>query len=256
MNAMQESAELSREEGLEACETASNCDGVPSPAPRPLALIANEIEDTLRTHGSNSESDFSPLSEYDECVFLKNVDGVCVFSNKAHRRLFTQSASPVGRSASAFLDPRVVTLSEKQDSLLLDGCRYVECEHTNPGPDGVVYKMLTHKRSLQSLNAPGLALLGVIRLEKQDDRAAVTRQMDLTTACARFRELSDRDQELCRQTALGVSSRELGERLNMTTRGVELRKQKAFAKLDVAKAVDLARLLTRLQDRGFVDLGL
>jgi DNA-binding NarL/FixJ family response regulator len=61
---------------------------------------------------------------------------------------------------------------------------------------------------------------------------------------------------LCRQTALGVSSRELGERLSMTTRGVELRKQKAFSKLGVAKAVDLARLLTRLQDRGYLDLGM
>jgi DNA-binding CsgD family transcriptional regulator len=219
-------------------------------------LIADEIEDTLRAQGSEGERDFSPLSEYDECVFLKNADGVCVFSNKAHHRLFTQTASPVGRNASAFLDPRVVSLSEKQDSLLFGGCRYVECEHTSPGPDGVIYKMLTHKRSLQSLGAPGVALLGVIRLEKLDDRAAVARHIDLTTACARFRELSDRDQELCRQTALGVSSRELGERLNMTTRGVELRKQKAFAKLEVTKAVDLARLLTRLQDRGFVDLGL
>ena len=42
----------------------------------------------------------------------------------------------------------------------------------------------------------------------------------------------------------------------MTTRGIELRKQKAFASLGVAKAVDLARLLVRLQDRGYLDLGI
>lgn len=247
---------MSPEEEPKASEAAFSNGAAPSAAPRPVQFIANEIEGALRAHGSDGEHDFSALSEYEECVFIKNADGVCVFSNKAHRRLFSQQASPVGRSASAFLDPRVVSLSEKQDALLFGGCRYVECEHTSPGPDGVIYKMLTHKRSLQSLGAPGVALLGVIRLEKQDDGAAVSRHLDLATACARFRELSDRDQELCRQTALGVSSRELGERLNMTTRGVELRKQKAFAKLEVAKAVDLARLLTRLQDRGFVDLGL
>ena len=225
-------------------------------AGRPLSLIADEIEVLLTTLGSDGEHDFSPLSEYDECVFLKNADGVCIYSNKAHRQLFTPSGSPIGRTASAYLDPLSTTLSDRQDALLIDGCRYVECEHTNVGPDGVLYKMLTHKRSLQSLNTPGLAILGIIRLERQNGSDAISLRLDLATACARFRELSARDQELCRQTALGVSSRELGERLNMTTRGVELRKQKAFSKLGVAKAVDLARLLTRLQDRGYLDLGM
>jgi DNA-binding CsgD family transcriptional regulator len=251
---MQDSAGLFRDEGYEASD--NNSTNASSSTGRPLSLIADEIEGILRALGNSGDHDFEPLSEFGECVFLKNADGVCIFSNKAHRQLFTQGGSPIGRNASAFLDPLVASLSVKQDSLLFEGCRYVECEHTSIGPDGVLYKMLTHKRSLQSLNSPGLAVLGVMRLERQSDTAAAVRQLDLATACARFRELSERDQELCRQTALGVSSRELGERLNMTTRGVELRKQKAFSKLGVAKAVDLARLLTRLQDRGYLDLGM
>ncbi|WP_197529607.1 response regulator transcription factor [Botrimarina mediterranea] len=243
-----------REEGLEASDELTTHVGLA--AGRPLSRIADEIEEILKALGSGGDHDFSPLSDYSECVFLKNADGVCIYSNKAHRQLFAQIGSPIGRTANAFLDAVGAALSERQDALLFDGCRYCECEHTNTGPDGLLYKMVTHKRSLQSLNAPGLAILGVIRLERQTDTDAATRRLDLSTACARFRELSDRDQELCRQTALGVSSRELGERLSMTTRGVELRKQKAFSKLGVAKAVDLARLLTRLQDRGYLDLGL
>lgn len=251
---MQDSAGSFSEEGPEASGDSST--HATKSAERPLSLIADEIEAFLSSLDKNGEQNFEPLSEFGECVFLKNADGVCIFSNKAHRQLFTQGGSPIGRNASAFLDPLVASLSVKQDALLFEGCRYVECEHTSIGPDGVLYKMLTHKRSLQSLNAPGLAVLAVMRLERQSDTAAAVRQLDLATACARYRELSERDQELCRQTALGVSSRELGERLNMTTRGVELRKQKAFSKLGVAKAVDLARLLTRLQDRGYLDLGM
>jgi DNA-binding CsgD family transcriptional regulator len=251
---MQDSVGLFRDKGSDASDNGST--RATRSAGRPLSLIADEIETILLALGNSGSHNFDPLSEFDECVFLKNADGVCIFSNKAHRRLFTQGDSPIGRNASVFLDPLVASLSVKQDALLFEGCRYVECEHTSPGPDGVLYKMFTHKRSLQSLNAPGLAVLGVMRLEPQSDAVAAVRQLDLATACARFRELSERDQELCRQTALGVSSRELGERLNMTTRGVELRKQKAFTKLGVAKAVDLARLLTRLQDRGYLDLGM
>lgn len=48
----------------------------------------------------------------------------------------------------------------------------------------------------------------------------------------------------------------MADQLGMTTRAVELRKQKAFANLGVEKAVDLTRLLVRLQDRGYLDLGL
>jgi DNA-binding CsgD family transcriptional regulator len=251
---MQDSAGLFRDDGSEASDNSST--HATRSAGRPLSLIADEIETFLSTLDKSGEQDFEQLSEFSECVFLKNADGVCIFSNKAHRQLFAQIGSPIGRTASAYLDTVGTTLIERQDALLLDGCRYVECEHTNTGPDGVLYKTLTHKRSLQSLNAPGLAILAILRLERQSDPGSATRRLDLATACARFRELSERDQELCRQTALGVSSRELGERLNMTTRGVELRKQKAFSKLGVAKAVDLARLLTRLQDRGYLDLGM
>lgn len=223
---------------------------------RLLSLIANEIEELIRAQGDDGEYDFEPLSEYEECVFLKNADGVVVYSNDAHRRRFTPEASPIGRVSSSYLDPLLAARGAKLESLLIEGCRFVECEHTGPCPDGSVYKIHAHKRSLKSLNAPGLAILGVLRLEKQSDDASATQRVNLAVACSKFRELSERDQEMCRLTALGVSSRELGERLGMTTRGVELRKQKAFAKLGVAKAVDLARLLTRLQDRGYLDLGL
>ncbi|WP_146444263.1 helix-turn-helix transcriptional regulator [Botrimarina colliarenosi] len=221
-----------------------------------IAEVADRAERVVRDQESRGGSDFSGLSQFDECIYLKNSDGVVVFSNEAHQRHFSHHGSPVGRTSQSYLEPTMAARGEKIASLLQEGCVYVECEFSGPCPDGCFYRIVSHKRSLKALESPGLAILGVLRLNRQDDGNDVTQQIDLVSASTRFRELSDRDQEMCRLTALGISSRELGERLGMTTRGIELRKQKAFAKLGVAKAVDLARLLTRLQDRGYLDLGL
>ena len=71
-----------------------------------------------------------------------------------------------------------------------------------------------------------------------------------------FRALDDRDQDICRLTALGITSREIGEQPCITRRAVDLRKQRVFATLGVAKTVDLARTLVRVQERGYLNPGL
>ena len=223
---------------------------------RPLREIANEVYAYLSDQLARGESDFPRLASLDECICIKNDQGVVVYGNSAYRRMFAPDASPVGRTGDAFLTPMLAERTNAFVRLILDGCKFVECEHSGPGPDGSIYHIHAYKRSLRALNAPGLAILAVHRVIGKEEGTATASQIDLAVSSSKFRELSDRDQEICRLTALGISSRELGERLGMTTRGIELRKQKAFAHLGVAKAVDLARLLTRLQDRGYLDLGL
>lgn len=228
----------------------------PPEGQRRLAEIACEAYALIQSALDRGGSDFSALDPFDESIHIKNASGVLVYVNDAHRQMFSVSASPIGRTCEAFLDPTVATTVQKLDELIANGCAYIECEHSGPGPDGSVYRMHSLKCSLHSLGAPGLAVFGLTRLLERDRDGTISSQIDLWESCRRFRTLTERDQEICRLTALGVSSRELGDRLGMTTRGIELRKQKAFAHLSVAKAVDLARLLTRIQDRGLIDLGL
>ncbi|MEO0529581.1 MAG: PAS domain-containing protein [Planctomycetota bacterium] len=222
----------------------------------PLAEVADEVYRHLAEIVSRGGADLSPLDRYDDSITIKNADGVVVYCNESHRRVFSPRVSPIGRTAHAYLDPIMASRAESMADLIMGGCPYVEGEHSGPGPDGTVYRMVAHKRSLKELGSPGMALLAVIRVLERSEPSNKSCTTDLAASYSRFHELAERDQEICRLTALGVSSRELGERLGMTTRGIELRKQKAFAQLGVAKAVDLARLLVRLQDRGFVDLGL
>lgn len=234
----------------------SDCGAVASLSDRPVRHVAIELVQAIEESVRNGSAELAALPEVAECVFVKNGRGVVVYANAAHRHFFSPEESPIGRTGHAFLDSSIIPAAEKLDELILLGCPYAESEHFGGGPDGRRYALRTHKRSLASIGAPGLAILGVTRvLGAQEDKSG-SRRLTLTEHAERFRALPERDQEICRQTALGASSRELGEQLGLTTRGVELRKQKAFARLGVAKAVDLARLLTRLQDGGYVDLGL
>lgn len=230
--------------------------GAVTPSDRPLRHVAMDLVSAIEESVRNGSPDLSGLPELAECVFVKNGRGVVVYANSAHRAFFTPAESPLGRTGHAFLDSSIVPAAEKLDELILLGCPYAESEHFGNGPDGRRYALRTHKRSLAAIGAPGLAILGVTRVLGAEGAEAGPTRLSLAEHAERFRTLPDRDQEVCRQTALGASSRELGEQLGLTTRGVELRKQKAFARLGVAKAVDLARLLTRLQDAGYVDLGL
>ena len=222
----------------------------------PLCQVADEAYRHVKECVERGDWSFPHLATLSECVYISNSQGVLVYSNESHRKHFSPNASPIGRTKRAFLDPAVADRADKIESLIFDGAPYVICENVGVGLNGATYHVIAHTASLKPLNAPGLAILGVLKLKVRDDQQNVAKQTDLTVAYAKFRELGARDQDICRHTALGVSSRELGETLEMTTRGVELRKQKIFSKLGVAKAVDLARLLTRLQDNGFIDMGL
>lgn len=221
-----------------------------------LASVAEEAYQYICDTVTSGRTEFPWLTTLDDCVHIKNAEGILVYVNESHRRWFAPDASPLGRHCESFLDPAVAGTAVQLDDLVAAGCPYVECEHFGPGPGNEFYHMLSHKRSLRSLNTPGLVILGLTRLLARDADGPSRRQVDYARAAADFRALSESDREICRLTVIGVSSREVAERFEMTTRAIELRKQKTFAALGVGKAVELTRLLVRLQDRGYLDLGL
>lgn len=219
-----------------------------------LTEVVKWVYDVIRDGMAAGEDRFDALDEVEECVSIKNSEGVLVYCNTAHRQTMSPHASPLGRTAHSYLDSITAQRSEAVEQLIGESCPFVELEHAGCGPDGAYTRFHACKRNLRTLGNPGLAVLSVVRVVERDEDAA--KRLDLVTQSEKFRELSERDQQICRQTALGVSSRELAELFGMTTRAIELRKQKAFAHLGVDKAVDLTRLLVRLQDRGYLDLGL
>ncbi|QDT67108.1 hypothetical protein MalM25_00050 [Planctomycetes bacterium MalM25] len=233
-------------------------EGLPSSTERaaapPLEEVVEEAYHRVAEVVAEGRDRFDSLDLIEDCVSIKNPAGVVVHCNTAHRRALSPQESPLGRTAHAYLDPSFAHRIEAIERLIGDDCPFLECEHSGRAPDGAYVRIHSRKRSLRELGNSGLSVLSVMRIIDRDE--SIPKRLDLAALCNKYRELSQRDQEICRLTASGASSRELGELMDLTTRGVELRKQKAFAHLGVAKAVDLARLLVRLQDGGYLDLGL
>lgn len=227
-----------------------------STSTKSLHEVLDEVQERVSAVVKRGESDFSDLDEMEDCAYIKNSDFVLVYSNNIYRRLFAPDNLPIGRTGRAMLEKRIAEVSVKTDELVIQGCSYVECEHLGRAPDGSAYRFLTLKRSLKDLGEPGLAIVGVTRVLEELEESSERSDLEYGEVFKKFLQLDERDREICRLTALGASSRELAEQFAMTTRGIELRKQKALASLGVSKAVELVRLLVRLQDKGFLDLGL
>ena len=193
------------------------------------------------------------INEFTQPVFIKNESEVVIATNEGFERFFSGN-HVTGRHAKAFLDASFQRVSACSDEIILSGTDRLDCVHTGAAVDGYFYVVQIHKRSLTHLKRAGYAILGIVQPEERLD--TVSRHVELTRLAAVFRDFDDRDQEICRLVALGKNSVEIGESLKTTSRTIEIRRKKAFATLEIEKAVDLARLLVHLQERGLLDLGL
>lgn len=225
-------------------------------APLTFQQAVTEITDLVVAGLQSGGDSLQGIDRYSDSVYLKNEEGMLTVVNRAYRTFFTANESPIGRHAKAFLDPTIFPTSSHTDALILSGSDHLECDHTGAAADGRTYLLRTYKCSLRKLRQPGFAILGITRpLRVLDDGNADPRAL-LSSLAQAFRSLEERDQELCRMIAQGHSSAEIGDQLGMTARNVDLRRKKAFDALNVTKPIELVRELVRLQERGYLDLGL
>lgn len=196
------------------------------------------------------------IHEHEDCVYLKNEEGTLTLVNDAYLKFFSGPESPIGRHAKSFLDSTIIDVSKHTDALILAGSDHLECDHTGAGADQQTYMLRTYKCSLRPLKQPGFAILGITRPLQMIGEEKTTPRAIMAQLAQAFRDLDDRDREICRLIALGKSSVEIGEEMGMTSRNVDIRRKKGFAALKVEKPVELVRILVRLQERGYLDLGL
>lgn len=196
------------------------------------------------------------VNRFTDLVYVKNPDRVVVHANAAYSAFFSPTRSPVGRSGEKFLGSTVVNVSKATDDFILSGSTSVELDHVGHGADGALYRFRTYKHNLAPAGNPGIAILGVTRPEHRIDDGAAELESTLIDRHRLFRSLSDSDRDIARLIGMGVTGREIAERLELTARAVELRKKRVLSTLGLRQTVDLIKLLVRLEDRGFVDLGL
>ena len=223
---------------------------------KPFQDAAKELSERVLSALKENNLDFSWLDESEDAVFIKNRQRVIVYANKELDRITMKSGSLLGKDSCDFATDEVTFISERSDRLIFQGALSLDIQFHSHGTDDEYYVWKTYKYDLSSVGIENYAILGITRPIEQIEihNPGSDRQLELIHQ--KFVLLGEKDQEICKWTALGITSREIGEKLGMSSRAIEMRKQKVFEILNVSKSIELARKLVRLEERGMLDLNL
>jgi two-component system, NarL family, response regulator NreC len=119
---------------------------------------------------------------------------------------------------------------------------YIRREFVRPaieaGCDGYVPKSSTHTSLLEAIR---VVLTGERYLHPKAATALVESVTAKETEADLYQQLSEREQDVLRLTALGFSSREIGEKLIISSKTVETYRQRAMEKLHLNHRSDLVK---------------
>ncbi len=110
------------------------------------------------------------------------------------------------------------------------------------GCDGYIPKSSTHTSLLQAIR---VVLTGERYLHPKAVTALVETFTDKHTEPAQFESLSEREQTVLRLSALGFSSREIGEKLFISSKTADTYRQRAMEKLGLEHRSDLVKFALR-----------
>lgn len=218
-----------------------------------LVLEAKRLHSKILSAESSSEL-VSIIEKSPRCVYVKSADGTILFGNSPYERIFSGGITN-GRNSQQFLDSTILGVSQHSDQLILAGCDTVLFEHHGRDKTGRQVRMHTVKKSLLGCQQARAAILGITAAETHEDQEAM-KLIALSRCWDIFRNLAERDREIAVAIAKGQKSRSLAELYEVTDKTIDNRRTHVLKVLELENTMDLARLLTRLQDNGYCDFGL
>lgn len=230
--------------------------GAPPKKRMDFDATVDRVDEVVRRALLEDWSVIRELNNIDDPVYLKNSECLLVHVNDAFARTFSPERTPVGRNAMAFLQKSIQEAAQHSDELILAGTTSVQFEHLGHTSLGQPYTFRTHKQSLAEYGNPGIALFGITRAIRPAPKGEAVLTLNVAQKHRMFRDMDETDREISRQIGQGRKVREIAETLGMTPRAVEQHKRKILNALELDQTIDLIKLLVRMQDRGFVDLGL
>lgn len=220
-----------------------------------FAEVVADVKSVL-LKGPTAVRDWLAESDHDDIICIKNAASVVVATNPAFQRRLTDGQDPIGRHSLDLIDPSSRSASKLSDELVAGPTREIEFVYEARGGDGATYEMRCYKWSLRDLEEPswaiGMVNRRVARLSQRSPWISLCKQGRYDA----FRQLSESDRWVCQQLAQGRSSIEIGRDMGLTRRAIEMRKRKVLDALGLETVADLIRLMVRLHDGGYVDLGL
>ncbi len=224
----------------------------PASFSRPLAEEKDLIVADIIRWAQTDRSHELDLPNSESIVIIKNTDRVVTFQNAASKRFLTDGASIVGTSVEQHMDPKFQRLSRQTDGLILDGVTSLEFEHVAMDSNRATCTFVSRKRRLQEINDPNYAILVISRPISILNVGAPNRRKDLRTMLSMLQALDITDQKICNGYGMGESTKHIAASVGLTTRSVELRRQKVMDLFGFSHPIEIVKMLVRLEENGLI----
>ena len=247
------SAETLRNDGRPTLQLSESSQDSPESE---LAQIGYGIYTRLVSAIRSGQTPNTALQNESEAIYIKATDGQIVLNNSVYDQYFSAEIPAIGRYAQTFLDRSVAVIARISDEMLIHGADWLEFCHSGLTTRGENVMMRTYKKSLLGVGHPRMAILGVTRIERILESNDAARLQTLADTWRKFERLDTRDQGIAIGIAQGKKLKELAKEMNVSEKTIENRRSHVYKTLDIDGPTELVKLLVRIQDNGFQDLGL
>lgn len=182
-------------------------------------------------------------------VVIKNGERKVTYENLAFCNQMMMGKSAIG---SLFEDPLDRT-SQRTDDLILDGVSSIEMDHLGMWESKRSCSMTTFKRRLDELNSTEHVILVVTRANAFVGKEPNETKRSLAELLIALEQLDRIDQSICRGLFEGDAIKDIAKQVGLTTRSVELRRQKIMDLFGFNRPIEIVKSLVRLEENGLLD---
>ncbi|WP_222436157.1 response regulator transcription factor [Rubripirellula reticaptiva] len=216
----------------------------------PFCELKRLVVEHLLEWGKGERTESFDLSQFDAIIAIKNSERVVTGESGVFRKLLMDGRSGLGSNVDSTGVRSFRKISQVTDGLILDGVASLELEHVGPHYNLRPCSFITYKRRLDELQDPSFVILTISRPVAYLGTSNVERRRSLNELVSLLQQLDATDQEICQGYARGDSSREIGAMVGLTTRSVEIRRQKILAHFGFERPIEIVKMLVRLDERG------
>ena len=194
------------------------------------------------------------LDGFESAIAIKNNQRAIVHENIAFKELVLQGTSVVGTTLDRSLPPHVSRIAAQTDRVLIEGAESVQTEFSCRCRDEKSRKIVVYKRRLDEIPDPKYSLLIIGRSLGFVDTPSVQQRHSLCELLSLLQQLDPIDLAICRNYAMGESTKDIATIVGLTPRTVENHRQKIMDLFGFSRPIEIVKMLVRLEENGMIEL--
>jgi AraC-like DNA-binding protein len=211
-----------------------------------------EVVSSILRWAESGRSEPMDFSGFECIVAVQSMERIVTAENKPFRDLFMGGRSALGWNADSLLSVDAQRTWQNADQMILDGACYLELKHEASFLDGRRGTLITYRRRLDELHDPSYKLLLVSRIVAFSDASLTKKKRSLNELFSQLQQLDANDQLICRHYAMGDPTKEIAKRVGLTSRSVEMRRQKILTAFGFERPVEIIKMMVRLEEHGMI----